>query len=61
MNDRPVGRPRKIDPDVRTEITEEKCPTCGKIFCPAPYHRFKDNKGRLYCRWTCFNHRKEKG
>lgn len=60
MTQRPVGRPQKWDQDVRTDIVERKCPTCGKIFCPAPYHRFKDNKGRLYCRWTCYNHRNDK-
>ena len=35
------------------------CAKCGKEFLPAPYHVFKYNK-RYYCKWTCYNHRKDK-
>ena len=61
MTERPTGRPKKWDQDARTDIVEKKCPKCGKIFCPAPYHRFKDKStGKLYCCWTCYNHRNDK-
>jgi uncharacterized OB-fold protein len=59
MTQRPVGRPQKWDQDVRTQIVEMKCPKCGKIFVPAPYHAYKDG-GKLYCSWTCYNHRNDK-
>ena len=54
-----MGRPKKIASRDYIGIIEVKCPKCGKIFCPAPYHAYKDN-GKLYCSWTCFNHRKDK-
>ena len=59
MTKRPVGRPKKIAQDARTEITEAKCKCCGKIFCPAPYHVYKDKKG-LYCSYSCYNKREGK-
>lgn len=40
-------------------MKEVICRKCGKIFCPAPQHIYKDNKG-MYCSWTCYNHRDEK-
>ena len=55
----PIKNVTEFDP--LTQITEAICPRCGKIFCPAPYHRFKDvTNHRYYCSWTCFNHRKDK-
>lgn len=39
-------------------IIEHRCPKCGKIFFPAPYHAYKDN-GKLFCSWTCYNHRND--
>lgn len=59
MTKRPVGRPKTKVADARTEIVEAKCAKCGKTFCPAPYHVYKDGR-KLYCSWTCFNHRKDK-
>lgn len=38
---------------------EKKCAKCGKNFVAAPYHRFKEH-GKWYCKWTCYNHRKDK-
>lgn len=43
-----------------TDLVEVKCKKCGKLFIPAPFHVFKDYRG-MYCSWTCFNHRKDKG
>lgn len=40
-------------------MTEVKCQKCGKMFIPAPLHRFRDEKG-FYCSWTCYNHRVQK-
>ena len=40
----------------REFIRELRCKKCGKIFCPAPQHMYKDHKG-MYCSWTCYNHR----
>ena len=31
-------------------LIEKKCPCCGRIYVPAPYHVFKQ-----YCCWTCYN------
>ena len=39
---------------IRTAI----CKKCGKEFIPAPMHVFKEGTN-WYCKWTCFNHRKE--
>lgn len=39
-------------------IVEICCPTCKKIFVPAPHHVYKDGD-KTYCTWTCFNHRAE--
>ncbi len=40
-------------------MIEMICPKCGKLFIPAPLHRFRD-EGRVYCSWTCYNHRDQK-
>lgn len=48
-----------VENDPRIHIVEVTCPKCGKIFCPAPYHRFKANH-KFYCSWTCYSHREEK-
>lgn len=39
-------------------LTEHRCPKCGKLFFPAPYHMYKD-KANIYCSWTCYNHRND--
>lgn len=33
------------------------CPMCGKEFYPTPEHVYTDSRKRMYCSWTCFNHR----
>lgn len=40
-------------------LAEKKCAKCGKMFIPAPQHVFKEY-GKYYCKWTCYNHRKDK-
>ena len=40
-------------------LAEVHCARCGKLFVLQPYHRFKD-KGKYYCKWTCYNHRNDK-
>lgn len=37
---------------------ESKCLKCGRIFVPAPYHVYKNDKG-YFCSWTCYNHRND--
>ena len=40
------------------EMEERTCAKCGKVFLPAPYHRFREkSKGLWYCCWTCYNHK----
>lgn len=39
-------------------ITERKCSRCGKMFVVAPQHIYRKN-GKIYCSWTCYNHRNE--
>ena len=39
-------------------MIEAICPKCGKVFIPAPYHVYHDDKG-FYCSWTCYNHRQD--
>jgi hypothetical protein len=38
-------------------IVEHICPVCGKIFIPAPYHAYHEQKvnGKLVCSYTCEN------
>ena len=43
----------------RVFLSEIKCAKCGKKFIPAPQHRFREH-GKYYCKWTCYNHRKDK-
>lgn len=45
--------------DPRVQVVEVKCPRCGKILVPAPYHVYRDHKG-YYCSWSCYNHRLDK-
>ena len=33
-------------------LVERKCPVCGKIFVPAPFHVYKDGV-MWFCKWTC--------
>lgn len=40
-------------------LVEKKCKKCGKIFVPAPLHRYRDERSGYYCSWTCYNHRKD--
>lgn len=41
-------------------LPERKCSLCGKLFIPAPSHRYRDkNKGTIFCSWHCFNHRND--
>lgn len=50
---------RKPNPDAglreqATPLTDMECACCGKVFCPAPYHVYRD--GTLwFCKWTCYN------
>ena len=39
-------------------LPEKKCKKCGKSFIPSPLHVYKD-KGKYFCSWTCYNHRKD--
>lgn len=43
---------RNMD-DERVGMPEHICPVCGKVFIPAPYHRYKDNDGLKVCSYTC--------
>jgi hypothetical protein len=37
-----------------TNLREIKCPICGKIFVPAPYHAYRANhKDALVCSYHC--------
>lgn len=40
-------------------LYERKCSKCGKVFVPAPLNIYKKN-GKVYCSWTCYNHRNDK-
>lgn len=44
----------------KAHIPEKKCPKCGKRFIVAPMHIYRD-KGKYYCSWTCYLHRKDTG
>jgi predicted RNA-binding Zn-ribbon protein involved in translation (DUF1610 family) len=42
-------------------VTEKKCPICGKSFIAAPMHTYKVNN-RYVCSWGCVRtHEKKKG
>lgn len=39
------------------DLTEKKCPICGKTFIVAPYHAWTDTRRRkkeFFCSYTCF-------
>lgn len=41
-------------------LKERECPTCGKIFVPAPEHVFVEGD-KVFCKWTCLcDYRKKK-
>lgn len=41
-------------------LIERKCANCGKIFCPAPEHVYKDDD-KAFCKWSCLcEYRKHK-
>lgn len=42
----------------RMYMPEKKCHKCGKIFIPGVEHIYKE-RGKYYCCWTCFLHRKD--
>lgn len=37
-----------------TVLKEARCPVCGRIFVPAPYHVYK-SKDAYFCRYNCYN------
>lgn len=37
----------------RENIYDAKCPVCGKNFVPAPFHVYKNKKGKLVCSYHC--------
>ena len=39
--------------DERAGFVELVCPVCGKIFLPAPYHVYKNEKGEKVCTYKC--------
>lgn len=41
-------------------MIERICQKCGKVFIPAAMHAYTEG-GRMYCSWTCFNHRNDNG
>ena len=43
-------------------LIDRVCAECGRVFCPAPYHIFKQQrKGKplYYCGWNCYSHAKK--
>lgn len=46
--------------ETATQLEEKTCAKCGKVFIPAPFHRFYINY-KWYCSWTCYNHRNDVG
>lgn len=38
---------------------EKICHKCGKVFIPGAEHIFRE-RGKWYCKWTCYSHRKDK-
>ena len=47
------------DNTLRYILPERRCKKCGKVFIPAPMHRYRDGS-RWYCSWTCYLHRNDK-
>ena len=42
-------------------LREMICAKCGKLFIPAVYHKYRDEKLKeWYCSYTCHQHRYEK-
>lgn len=39
-------------------LPEKRCGKCGKVFIPAPQHRFIHGR-KYYCTWTCYLHRND--
>ena len=39
--------------DAKSAVYDASCPVCGKNFVPAPYHVYKNSKGRLVCSYRC--------
>lgn len=40
---------------------ERYCPKCGKLFIPTYNYVFTEkHRGKSWCSWTCWNHRKDK-
>lgn len=37
---------------MKDALGERKCNWCGKTFCAAPYHIFKDGH-HWFCKYTC--------
>ena len=40
-------------------IPERKCGKCGKTFIMAVEHIYREGT-KVYCSWTCYNHRHDK-
>jgi hypothetical protein len=40
-------------------IPERKCAKCGKTFIMAVEHIYREG-AKIYCSWTCYNHRHDK-
>lgn len=40
-----------------TELVEDICPICGKLYIPAPLHIYRVSNGRggqkRVCKWSC--------
>lgn len=34
-------------------LVERTCYECKRVFVPAPYHAYKDNK-KIFCRYSCY-------
>lgn len=43
---------RKKKDHYNSQFNGTKCPVCGKLFFPAPYHTYKV-KGAKVCSWHC--------
>jgi len=39
-------------PNTGYYLNERKCPVCGKIFVPAPFHVFVEDH-KTFCKWSC--------
>ncbi len=44
----------RIEPKERKYIIQKKCPVCGKVFIPAPFHANRDKISlKMVCSWSC--------